>query len=160
MWTFNKPSTRLLSLPEVEFCRIMEDARRQATTIKEQFKERAKKIAALRAERLREKRETARAKEEEKVRERMQLMTKVNDLGGLWSTEEAVREGLAKVKEAGRGEGKGRMLDALKVQIRFRKVYLPESVKDQKDWTFSENSKALDVPSLTAKLVKIIKQSP
>ena len=159
MWTFNKPSTWLLSLPEVEFCRIMEDARRQATTIKEQFKERAKKIAALRAERLREKREAARAKEEEKEREKIQLMVKVKNHGGLWLTEEEVRSGLARIKEAGRGEGKGRMLDALKIQIRFRKVYLPKSVKDPKDCTFSENNKALDVPSLTSKLVKLINQS-
>ena len=88
------------------------------------------------------------------------MMARIEDLGGLWRTEEEVREGLAKVKEAGRGEGKGRMLDALKCQIRFRKNVLQQVVRDQKDWTFTECSKALDVPSLVTKLVKIINQTP
>ena len=71
MWTFNKPSSWLLSLPEEEFNSKMIDARRNVTRIKSLFREREKAIEELRAKRLQEKRAAARAKEEEKVREKL-----------------------------------------------------------------------------------------
>ena len=116
MWLFNKPYVWLKSLPPSEFTQVMEDARHQAPKIKAQFRERERKIAELRAARQREKREQLRAKEEEKVRECAQLIDRVEGLGGLWKTEEQVSEGLARVKQSGRGEGKGRLLRALKNQ--------------------------------------------
>ena len=114
-------------------------------------------MAELQQKRQREKREKKRAKEEEKVRERAELDSKKEELGGLWRTVEQIDEGLARVK-AGRGEGKRRMLDALKVQIQFRRKVLLQPVLEAKDWTFSENSKPLDVPALRAKLLKIASQ--
>ena len=68
--------------------------------------------------------------------------------------------GLAKVKDLGRGEGKGRMLEALKRQINFRKKVLRQPILDAKDWAFSEGHKPCDVSTLKAKLVKIINQIP
>ena len=158
MWMFNRPSTWLLSLPEDEFRRKMEDAKRQATPIMKLYRERARKIAELQQNRQQEKWEKKRAKENAKVREREELDAKKEELGGLWRTVEQVDEGLARVKDAGRGEGKGRMLDALKVQIQFRKKVLQQPVVNPKDWTITENSKTLDVPVLRAKLVNIIGQ--
>ena len=159
LWSYNRPSSWLLSLSEKDFNDKMEDARRQAPKIRALFRERERKIEELEAARLQKKREAAKAKEQEKIRDKMQLMTRIEELGGLWRSEAEVVEGLARVK-VGRGEGKGRMLDALKSQIRFRKTVLQQTVKDPKDWTFSENAKALDVQSIVTKLVKIIDQCP
>ena len=153
MWCFNKPSAWLKSLPPAEFEHVMEDARRQAPKIKSLFREREQKIAELRATRQREKREQLRAKEENKLRERALLIDKVEELGGLWKNEDQVKEGLAKVK------GKGRLVEALKAQINFRRKVLQQQVLDQKDWTFSENSKPLNIDSLTTKLINIISQA-
>ena len=93
------------------------------------------------------------------MRERAQLIDRVEGLGGLWKTEEQVREGLARVKQSGRGEGKGRQLEALKNQINFRRKVLQQQVHDQKAWTFSENSKPLSVESLTTKLYNLLSQA-
>ena len=68
--------------------------------------------------------------------------------------------GLAKVKESARGEGKGKLLEALKRQINFRRKVLRQPILDQKDWSFSEGQKQCDVAALTAKLLKIISQAP
>ena len=54
------------------------------------------------------------------VEEKETLINKVTALGGVWSTEEQVNEGLEKVKEGGRG-AKGKMTDALKTQLSFRR---------------------------------------
>ena len=132
MWLFNKPYVWLKSLPPSEFTQVMEDARRQASKIKAQFQERERKIAELRAVRQHEKREQLQAKEEKKVRERAQLIDRVEGLGGLWKTEEQVREGLTRVKPSERGEGKGRLLEALKNQINFRRKVPQQQVHDQK----------------------------
>ena len=82
----------------------------------------------------------------------------VDTLGGLWQTEEAVMEGVDKVKKSGRGEGKVRVLAALKCQISYRRQILGQPVFDKADWYFSENGVVFDNSTITSKLLKLITQ--
>ena len=137
----------------------MEDARKRAPELKKQFRERELEIAKVRAERLEAKRAKMKKKEEDKANERLRLQEQIEDVG-LWKSEEAVTVGLAKVKESARGEGKGKLLEALKRQINFRRKVLRQPILDPKDWAFSEGQKLCDVATLKAKLLKIIGQAP
>ena len=69
-----------------------------------------------------------------------------------WKMEAAlqiVRDGVI------RGEGKKKTLDAIKDQMNYRKTVL-QQLASAKDWTFSENRKALNEEELKAKLRRLI----
>ena len=159
LWTMNKPSKWLESLDDDERRRVIEEARKHTPAMKAKFKERQQKIMEVRAARLRERQEQEKAKEERALKKRVELLQKVEMLGGMWKSVAELEEGLKKVKGSARGEGKGKLLDALKTQIDFRRKILQQPVVDAKDWTYSENGKALDVAALSAKLVNLIHQS-
>ena len=128
--------------------------------MKKKFREREQRIADLRAQRLQEKREKMKAREEKGMRDRQELIDKVTQLGGVWKTEEAMMAGIQEVKKQGRGEAKGKVVDALKQQISYRKLILKQRVLDPKDWTYSDGAgKSPSVDSLTRKLAKIIDQA-
>ena len=90
------------------------------------------------------------------VEEKEALTNKVSELGGVWSTEAQVDEGLKKVKEGGRGGAKGKMTDALKTQLSFRRKVWGQKLTDQKQWNLSENGRAFTVDELAMKLKSII----
>ena len=128
--------------------------------MKKKFREREQRIAELRAQRLQEKREKAKAKEAKGIRERQELIDKVTQLGGVWKTEEAMMAAIQEVRKQGRGEAKGKVIEALKQQISYRKLILEQRVLDPKDWTYSDGAgKSPTVDSLTRKLTKIINQA-
>ena len=67
---------------------------------------------------------------------------------------------IQEVRKQGRGEAKGKVIEALKQQISYRKLILKQRVLDPKVWTYSNGAgKSPTVDSLTRKLTKIINQA-
>ena len=155
----NKPFEWYESLDAEQQKQVMENARKSTPAMLARYKEREREMLELRAARLQEQREQVRQKEVNEVQKRMAWVAKVEAAGGLWKSEEEMEEGLKKVVENARGRGcKGKLLEALKDQMNFRKYILQQTGIDAKDWSFSEDKKALDVDQLKAKLAKIINQ--
>jgi hypothetical protein len=65
-----------------------------------------------------------------------------------------------KVKDEARKEGKGKLLDAIKTQMSFRRKVLRKQVREPKEWSYSENECMHDVAELNAKLNVIISKVP
>ena len=93
------------------------------------------------------------------MKDRMELITKVDAMGGLWRSEEDMKQGLIKVKAGARGEGKGKQLECIKQQMAYRRRILEQPVADPKDWMLSQNGLQLDVAELSLKLAKLIGQT-
>ena len=100
-------------------------------------------------------REEKARKEREKSKELKSLYTRIENIGGLWKTEEAVDEELAKITSGRRGDQKLK-LDALKTQISFRKKNLRQPFP-AKLGAFSQAGRAFSVAEMTQKLKDIIK---
>ena len=108
------------------------------------------------AEVMKKKQEDARRKEQQRIAELAQLIAKVNALGGLWLSEKEVDEGINRAKEGARGAGKGKIMDALKAQISYRKKVYCQKISDKKLWNFSENGRGYTVDEMAVRLKRII----
>ena len=117
MCTYNKPLAWLDSLDADTFKSVVESAKQRAPEIMKKFRERESEICRLRLERIRAKAEKVKAREAKAMQDRLELIQKVDAMGGLWRTEEELQQGLAKAKEGARGEGRGKQLECIKLQI-------------------------------------------
>ena len=106
---------------------------------------RRENFAAERAEKARK--EKAQSAEKERLYDRLQA------IGGLWKTPEAVDEGLEKLKTGKRGEQKA-LLDAVKTQISFRKKNLSPDILAKLS-CFSHDKKAFSLEEMTQRLKQI-----
>ena len=156
----NKTSSWLESLDSSKRDAVILAAKQRTPELKARFRRREREINELRSKRLEEKREKVRAKAAKVMTDRRALIAKVNAMGGLWESEEDLQQGLERIKNEGRGEGKGRLLAALKSQMAYRRQILEQPVIDKADWAYSQGSVAFDVPTLTSKLTKLIHQAP
>ena len=84
------------------------------------------------------------------------MAAKVEGLGGLWRSEEEVEEKIARIKSQSRGESVGKVKEAVKAQINYRRRIL--SVNDAADWRFSVNGRPCLADDLKEKLKAIILQ--
>ena len=109
---------------------------------------------------LEQRKNKAREDEQKRIYELVDLMTKVNGVGGIWKTSLEVDGGLARVKQAARGGAKGKLLEALKIQLAFRKKVLKQQLSDQKVWSYSEKGRAFDVNELSRRLKLVIAETP
>lgn len=80
-------------------------------------------------------------------------MTKKLSPLGLWSNRDEVESGLQKITS------KKDKLEALKVQINFRRKVLGQSHEDKSVFYFSHNRKALTINELKLNLLKLIPES-
>ena len=136
------------------------DSRAETSTLRAKFKERqmALKLAAEQA--LQHRKDKARADEQKRIQELVDLTVKINSLGGLWKTTMEVDKGLAKIKGAARGGGKGKLLEGMKTQLAFRKKILCQPLSDTKLWSYSEKGRAFDVDELSRRLKLVVAESP
>ena len=109
----------------------------------------------IRRDNLHKERQEKARKEKEKSKELENLYTRIENIGGLWKTEEAVDEELAKLTTGRRGDQKLK-LDALKTRISFRKKNLRQPFP-AKLGAFSQAGRAYSVVEMTQKLKDIIK---
>ena len=159
MCTFNKPFDWLDSLDPDLSRAIVDQAKRRAPEIMKKFRERESQIQQLRLDRIRAKEDKVKAREAKAVKDRLELIGKIDEMGGFWKTEEEMKKGLDKVKESAKGEGKGKQLESIKCQINYRRRIVEQPVNDPKNWTFSENGRQLNVESLSIKLARLIGQT-
>ena len=106
---------------------------------------RRENFAAERAEKARK--EKAQSAEKERLYDRLQA------IGDLWKTPEAVDEGLEKLKTGKRGEQKA-LLDAVKTQIFFRKKNLSPDIPAKLS-CFSHDKEAFSLEEMMQRLKQI-----
>ena len=98
MITYNQPFVWFDSLDEEVARDVVDAAKRCALEIRKRFRKREEGIRQLRLERIWEKEAKVKEKEAKALKDRMELITKVDAMGGLWRSEEDMKQGLIKVK--------------------------------------------------------------
>ena len=126
---------------------------------KQSFKERQAILRQKAEEAMKRKQEEAQQKERQRLAEVDALTDKVNEMGGVWKTEAQVDEAMAKVKRGARG-GKGKVVEAVKAQISYRRKVYRQKLTNSKLWNFSENGHSFTHEELTTRLKSIIKEQP
>lgn len=159
LFTMNKTSKWLASMDADRRRKVTEEARKETPVMYAKFKARQEAMEEERKANIQRLKEEARLREEKQMVDLMTLAVKVDKIGGLWTSEEAVNKELEKIKEEVRGEGKGKLLDAIKTQMAYRKKVLKQPVKEARDWTYSENGRQCSVEALTLKLKIVIAQT-
>ena len=149
LFSQNKSSTWLDTKTSEEKERLLQAARTLTSVHRANFRERRKEIEKQRLEAIEKKeRELARKKEKE-LKDKESLTLKIQQIG-LWTTYEEVRSGLDKVKS------KKAKLEALKLQINFRRKVLNQSHADKVMFQFSHNRRAFSVEELTQNLLQLL----
>ena len=138
--------------------RIIKQARKDTPGMIAEFRERKKMIEEEQRRGLEEKEKEVKQKEAKVAAELTELAAKVEGLGGLWKSEDEVEERIASIKSKSRGESVGKVKDALKAQINYRKRILKQPVKNNLDWNFSANNRQFCADELKEKLKAIILQ--
>ena len=156
LFTMNKTLPWLEKLPEEEREALIKCCQKQTPGMQTIFKERSQKIQQELEARLRQKQQEKAEKEARIIRDKLVLQRKVEEAGGLWQSVEQMEAALLIIKDGViRGEGKKKTLDAIKDQMNYRKTVLQQPAS-AKDWTFSENRKALNEEQLKAKIARLI----
>ena len=99
-----------------------------------------------------------RQKEAKTAAEKAKLVEKVEEMGGVWWSGEEVDEKIQAIKAGSRGESIGKVREALKTQISYRRQILKQPVKDAADWNFSVNGRPSLPDELRQNLKNIIAQ--
>ena len=156
--SFNHTAEWIASKSPEEKEKIIREARKDTPAMIAQFRERKKGIEEEQRQRLEGQQEEVRQKEEKAAAELTELAAKVEELGGVWKSEEEVDTKIESIKSKGRGEAVGKVKDALKAQINFRRRIMKQPVRDAGDWKFSENGRPCLANELQQKLKNIILQ--
>ena len=152
----NETADWMMAKSPAEREQLIRECMKQTPRMKEVFKQRQAKLEETLQRRIREQQEEKAAKEQKALREKEDLVAKVEAAGGLWRSEEEVESRILRIGESARGQGKKQILDAIKHQISYRRKILLQSTASGKDWTFSENGKALSVCDLKLKLFRLL----
>ena len=156
-FSFNNTAEWLNSLDDESKRQIIQQSRKETAAVEAKFKERQDILRQKAEEAMKRKQDEAHQKEQQRLAEVDALREKVNDLGGVWKTEAQVDEALAKVKRGARG-GKGKLVEAVKTQIAYRRKVYRQKLTDSKLWNFSENGHIFTHEELTTRLKLIISQ--
>ena len=152
LFLYNKTLDWLLKKPVEERDRLIRCCQRQTPQMKATFAERQRKLQMELAARLQQQQQEKADKEAKELREKTALVGRVENVGGLWTTSVQMEDALQKLKRENRGEAKGKCADALKLQIAYRKKILQQPSQSPKDFSFSENGRALNEDELKAKV--------
>ena len=132
---------------------VMKMAQVSKASQRQQFIERKAIIRRQREEKL-EKGKQEKGRKETKLRMLKQdLVQKVEELGGMWKTNEEIDEKIANISTE-----KDRKI-AIKTQIQFRKIVLGAKHEDKKVFQMSSEGKAFSSQMLVGNLKEIIRQS-
>jgi hypothetical protein len=129
LFTLNNTAKWLSNLDNEMPHNVITEARKATPAMYRTFKIRQAKMEEERKAHFREQQEEKRRREEKQMVEMMSLVAKVEEQGGLWKSEEALDAALMSIQER-HGQAKGKQLDALKVQMAYRKKVLHQPVKD------------------------------
>ena len=136
------------------------ESRAETPIVRAKFKERQLALKEAAEQALEQRKNKAREDEQKRIYELVDLMAKVNGVGGIWKTSLEVDAGLSKVKQAARRGAKGKLLEALKNQLAFRKKVLKQQLSDPKLWSYSEKGQAFDVNDPSSRLKLVVAECP
>ena len=149
LFSRNKTTDWLLSKSPEEKEKLLQAARKLISTQRNAFHKRRDEIEMKRMKALEDKeRETVKKREKElKVKEDLTL--KIQQIG-LWTGIEDVEMGLERLTS------KKAKIDALKLQLNFRRKVLNQSHTEKSIFQFSHNRQALSVEQLTQNLLTLL----
>lgn len=149
LFSQNKTSDWLENKTAEERERLIKAARTLTKHHRTNFKKRREEIETKRRE-LQEERERELAKKRAKELKEKESLTLMIQQFGLWTTSEEVLQCVDQLRT------KKAKVDALKVQINFRKKVLNQCHEDKLVFQFSHNRQALSVDQLTQNLIKLL----
>ncbi|XP_052280527.1 uncharacterized protein LOC127878134 [Dreissena polymorpha] len=149
MWSNNKTSSWLNSLPADEKEVIINDARSNAPSAMLSFRERQKKLFEHKLEILRKRQQQKTAKEEKQYSQKVKLTKKLDSLGGLWLTEEDLFQYKSKAQH-------NEYKDALISQLQFRKNVIHSKGPNEKFQQVCKG-RSFSVDDLERNLIDIIR---
>jgi hypothetical protein len=135
MFAMNKTGDWLKGLGEAERNNIIREAQKDSKELKKKYNERQEDILKTRRANLEKERVEKERKKRARAEEIRTLSVELEALGRLWESDQAVEEGLNRLKTGKRGEVKNQ-LEAIKVQMSYRRKVLLQKVKDTKLWNF------------------------
>ena len=154
MWANNKPSKWLENLSDSERAERFEEARANVIPIKERMKARRKQILDERKKKMQEKQQKKEGDEKKKSQQKMELLLKIEKIGGLWKSVEAVNRHLRNCDEKEK-------IDMLYVQLQFHNFVLnsssPERYYFQKSRTLNQQKIDFTANDMIKHLKEIIK---
>ena len=160
MFLNNKTSKWLKLKSEEEQAHLVDKAMQMTPERIKLYKEKRKSILRARINSQERKKLATKVGEQAKATNKEELCKEIEKIGGLWTTKEQMEANLS-------GKEKKQQLEALKLQINFRKAVLEVSVPDKKllqmGTTIDKKRKEFSVSELKENLGKIIdfcSQSP
>ena len=154
MWVFNKTEEWMAAKDDKERAEIIAQTRKDARLIKATYKERQEKIIDARRESLLRMRAENERRQREKAVEVTNLCIKLGTLGGLWECDADVDEGIQKLPNA----RKATILEAVKIQLMYRRKVMEQKLVDAKLWNFSEHRVVFTPEQMISKLKQVIRQ--
>ena len=149
LYSHNQTSAWLHSKSAEEREILLKAARTLSPIQKSKFNKRREEIKLKRQDAVRRKEEEHARKEEREIRLKETLTKKIQAMGGLWTSEKNVEEGLKRIKTMKMKR------EALKLQINFRRKVLQQSHADKKLFFFSLNGKQHTCNVLAKNLIKL-----
>ena len=132
LYSHNQTSAWLHSKSAEEREILLKAARTLSPIQKSRFNKRREEIKLKRQDAVRRKEEEHARKEEREIRLKETLTKKIQAMGGLWTSEKNVEEGLKRIKTMKMKR------EALKLQINFRRKVLQQLHADKKLFFFSQ----------------------
>ena len=149
IFSHNKTSVWLAHLSYSEREKLLQTARTLAPTFRAKFKQRQQVIEDEREKALEEKIRENQRKYQREVQEKENLTKEIEKLG-LWTSANEVQDGLDMLTT------KAKKVNAVKVQINFRRKVLGQSHPDSSVFKFSKNHKQHSLMTLKENLLKLL----
>ena len=150
LYSHNKTSDWLKNKPQSEQNKLIEAARTLTKVHIANFCKRRKEIEALHLKMVQKRQEEITRKSEKELKVKKGLTKKLQKLGGLWTTEKEIEDGLRKMKTTKAKQ------NALKIQISFRKKVLGQLYSDKVVFQFSHNKQPFSDTRLKQNLLKLL----
>ena len=154
MFAFNKTTAWLDAKTEEERHRILQQATKDAKSIKLRYKERREEIQRCRRESLEADRLEAERKQKDRASEITKICVEIERQGGLWECDDDIKRGLEQLGT----DRKTIVIAAIKTQIAYRRKVLLQKLSNTKLWNFSEGGVMFSPAQMIDKLKVIIRE--
>ena len=149
LYSHNKTSAWLQSQPPNEREKLLKAARSLSQTQRTKFQKRREEVLIKRQDGVRRKEQEYLKKKEKDIKLKESLTKKIQKFG-LWTTRAEVKEGLKQLKSA------KSKVEALKIQINFRRKVLEQMYEDRNVFFFSHKGKQHSHTQLSINLMKLL----
>ena len=154
LFAMNHTYDWLKSKSPAEQREIVNKSRKDIKSLREKYKQRQAEIIEVRRQNLEAERQQKEKREKARLEDLKKLQKDLEKVGGLWTTDQEVDEGFAKLVTTPRNINKVK-LDAIKTQINHRKKVLKQKFPTSCGF-FSQNNVAFSLDEMIAKLKFVI----